>query len=80
MKQLRWFNIGMVLIMLIASLASFTSARASGEPPTYPELYIKKSVETSVVAKWSWEIDKTADAASLQAFHRRIPGPRIAMP
>lgn len=63
MKQLRWFNLGMVLILLVASLATFTSANASVPDPG--GLYVKKFVETSVAAKWSWDIDKTASVGSL---------------
>lgn len=62
MKQLRWFNLGMILILLIASLASVTNARAGDVPGG---LYIKKFVETSVAAKWSWGIEKTASVESL---------------
>ncbi len=63
MKQLRWFNIGMVLIMLIASLAAVTTVKADGEVPG--GLLIKKFVNTSVSAKWAWDIDKTASVESL---------------
>ena len=63
MKHMRWVNLGMVLIMLIASLAAVTSATATGEPGT--GLLIKKFVSTSVAAKWSWDIEKSGSVESL---------------
>ena len=65
MKQMRWFNLGMIFILLMASLAVVTPATATGEEPPKPDLWIKKTAKISGAATWSWEIDKTASVESL---------------
>ena len=66
MKQLRLINLGMVVILIIAALATFDSAFASEPPPTDPEgLVIKKTVNTDVKGSWDWDIEKSASVGSL---------------
>jgi hypothetical protein len=67
MKQLRWFNLGMILILLVATFATVKTAQADGTPPPPYDvtLRIKKDVFTSVAASWEWDIAKTASVDSL---------------
>lgn len=64
MKRVRWLNIGMFLLIIVAALASAGSALAEvgGEPPA---LYVKKTAMTTFDRSYVWTIKKTADVSSL---------------
>ena len=62
MKRIGWFHLGMIMIVLIGTLASFGTALAEMPPA---DLFIKKTVTTSVNAGWEWTIEKSADVETL---------------
>lgn len=64
MKNVRWLNIGMFLLLIVAALASAGSALAEvGGTPGL--VVVKKTAVTSFDRSYDWTIKKTADVKSL---------------